>query len=117
MDKKESFKEFAKHHPELIEHVKNNSMTWQKFYEMYDIYGEDENIWKDYIRKNNTSFNAEELTKKIKNIDMNSIEEHIKTAQKALSIVSELTTKSASSSEIGNTVPKVPRPINKFFED
>ena len=118
MDKKESFKEFAKQHPELIEHVKNNNMTWQKFYEIYDIYGEDDSVWEKYIRKdNNNVFNADELRTKIKSIDMNSIQDHIKTAQKALSIVSELTGSKVASKEITNNLPKVPRPINKFFED
>lgn len=117
MDTKESFKNFAKKHPELIEHVKNNNMTWQKFYEMYDIYGEDENVWKKYISNSSGVFNADEITKKIKNIDVNSIEEHIRTAQKALSIVSELTGKKGSESAVSSVIPKVPRPINKFFED
>lgn len=117
MDNKESFKNFAKKHPELIEHVKNNNMTWQKFYEMYDIYGEDENVWKKYISNSSGVFNADEITKKIKNIDVNSIEEHIRTAQKALSIVSELTGKKGSKSAVSSVIPKVPRPINKFFED
>ena len=39
MDKKEEFKIFARKHPELVSFVKDKSMTWQKFYEIYDIYG------------------------------------------------------------------------------
>ena len=117
MNKKEQFKIFAKNHPELVTYIKNQEMSWQKFYEIYDIYGEDEIAWKDYIKVN--SNNSKEIPNiiqdKIKNIDMNSIQEHIKTAQKALSLVSELTAKGAS--DITNTIPKVPRPINKFFED
>ena len=50
-------------------------------------------------------------------MDMNSIQEHIKTAQKALNIVSELTGKSDVASSLTSSIPKVPRPINKFFED
>ena len=57
------------------------------------------------------------ITNKIKNIDMNSIQEHIKTAQKALNLVSELTGKSETTSPVTASVPKVPRPINHFFED
>ena len=45
MDKKTSFKEFVSHHPELITFVKNKESTWQDFYEIYDIYGEDEKAW------------------------------------------------------------------------
>ncbi len=113
MDKKEAFKAFARLHPELISQTMNNNMTWQKFYEIYDIYGEDMNVWKDYIKPNNSSNIANDLTSKLKNVDMNSISEHIKTAQKALSLVSELTSKGQSAA----VIPKVPRPVNQFFED
>ncbi len=116
MDKKESFKEFAKRHPELIEHVNKGSMTWQKFYEIYDIYGEDDKVWNEY-RNNKNTINPDDITKKLKSIDMNSIQDHIRTAQKALSIVSELTGKQTIGKEVTSSIPKVPRPINKFFED
>lgn len=118
MNKKEQFKAFARIHPELVAHIKSGTMTWQKFYEIYDIYGEDPTAWKEYITTSNEPDSqniASSLQDKLKNIDMNSIQEHIKTAQKALSLVSELTTKGASN--VTNAIPKVPRPINKFFED
>ncbi len=115
MNNKEAFKVFARRHPELVSYIKNGNMTWQKFYEIYDIYGEDNKAWADYLTKKTEPVVAENITNKLKNIDMNSIQEHIKTAQKALSLVSELTTKGANN--VTNAVPKVPRPINQFFED
>ena len=51
MNKKDEFKNFVKKNPSLIKHVKDGSMSWQKYYEIYDMYGEDENAWKDYITK------------------------------------------------------------------
>ena len=39
MNKITQFKEFVKQNPSLLNHVKEEKMTWQKFYEMYDIYG------------------------------------------------------------------------------
>ncbi len=119
MNKKEEFKAFAKLHPELVNYVKDGNMSWQKFYEIYDIYGEDGNAWSPYLKKtsSNTTDAMGAISEKIKNIDMNSIQEHIKTAQKALSLVSELTGKSETTSPLTATVPKVPRPINQFFED
>ena len=122
MDKKEQFKNFARIHPELVEYIKNGEMTWQKFYEIYDIYGEDTTAWNSYLKKDNrnqptSSDSISTITEKLKNIDMNSIQEHIKTAQKALTLVSELTGKSETTSPLTATVPKVPRPINQFFED
>ena len=115
MNNKEAFKAFARRHPELVTHIKSGNMTWQKFYEIYDIYGEDESAWSNYITKKSETVMSDNITNKLKSIDMNSIQEHIKTAQKALSLVSELTAKGASS--VTNAVPKVPRPINQFFED
>ena len=115
MNNKEAFKNFARKHPELVSHIKSGNMSWQKFYEIYDIYGEDEKAWSSYLSKKTDPVINENITNKLKNIDMNSIQEHIKTAQKALSLVSELTAK--GSTNVANAVPKVPRPINQFFED
>ena len=51
-----------------------------------------------------------------KNIDVDSIQKHINTAQKALGLVQEFASKGASG--ISNIKgPLTPRPINKFFED
>lgn len=111
--KKEAFKEFARSHPELINYLKSNKdMNWQKLYEIYDIYGEDESIWKTYLANTNDS-NISDI---FKNIDTKKVQEHIGTAQKALNLIQELTTKG------GETLasvkgPSIPRPITKFFGD
>ena len=38
---KERFKIFVRNHPVLVNHVRNKKMTWQQFYELYDLYGEE----------------------------------------------------------------------------
>ena len=48
MDKKDEFKEFIKSKPELVDLVKNKKDTWQDFYEVYDLYGNDDNVWNKY---------------------------------------------------------------------
>lgn len=111
--KKEAFKEFAKSHPELINYLKNNTnMSWQKLYEIYDIYGEDESVWKPYFSSNNNS----NITDMFKEIDTKKVQEHIGNAQKALNLIQELTTKGG---ETVSTIkgPSIPRPITKFFGD
>lgn len=123
MNKKDDFKRFAQAHPELVHYVKSGEMSWQKFYEIYDIYGENNDAWSEYTTSRSTNKTQEETASlggfadKLKNIDMNSIQEHIKTAQKALGLVQELTSK--GSEGLGNLAkgPQIPRPINKFFED
>lgn len=112
MDKKEEFKEFARKHPELIDYVNNNKdMSWQKLYEVYDIYGEDDKTWEPYLKGKNSS-----LTDIVKNLDVKTIQEHVNNAQKALNIIQELTTKGASNLE-NLKGPLSPRPITKFFGD
>ncbi len=120
MATKEEFKNFARKHPELVHFIKNGESSWQKFYEIYDIYGEEESAWQDYFVKNKTTstgtdYNFKSITDKIKNIDLSSIQEHITTAQKALGIVQELTGKGAAATTATEVVE--PRPINKIFED
>lgn len=122
MSKKDEFKGFVKGHPELVEFIKSKEMTWQDFYNIYDIYGEDESAWNKYFNgKDNTQSvgtvaGLGELTNLVKNINMDNIQKHIKTAQKAISVIQELTGKTAPSAA-SNIINKTPRPLNKFFED
>lgn len=117
MSKKEQFKLFASLHPELVSFIKRGETTWQDLYEIYDIYGEEENAWKNFFNKKETNeYNFKSLTDKIKNIDLKSIQEHIGTAQKALGIVEELTSKGTNITDVAQSVTN-PRPINKIFED
>ena len=47
---KEDFKAFVKSHPHLISYVKQGEMTWQGFYEIYDLYGDDTKAWDPYLK-------------------------------------------------------------------
>ena len=111
---KESFKLFAKAHPELLNYIKSGEMTWQKFYEIYDIYGEDESAWSTYLSSNKVNFSN--IKDMIKNIDTKSIQNHINNAQKAIGVVQELASKKGPE-EILTKGPLSPRPITKIFED
>ena len=114
MDKKSAFKEFVSHHPELLTYIKNKENTWQDFYEIYDIYGEDESTWNKYFNsvEDDKNSSLSELTSLFKNINMENVQKHISNAQKAVSLIQELTSKSSS-----NIISKTPRPITKFFGD
>lgn len=114
MSKKEEFKEFARMHPELINSIRSGDSSWQSLYEIYDIYGEDDRAWTNYLKKS-TPNNIGNITDIVKNIDMDSVQKHINTAQKALFLVQELTGKNTTPSITKE--PITPRPINKFFED
>ena len=125
MTKVEDFKKFIKTKPELIKYIQNNQMTWQKFYEIYDLYGEDSDVWQKYQSEDRTipsvADGINKITNIVKSMDMESIKSHINTAQKAIDFMSDLTSKkSINENVIGNNLnkgPVKPRPLNKFFED
>ena len=116
MDKKEEFKGFVKEHPELVTYVRDKKNTWQDFYEIYDMYGPDEAVWNKYTDDLPRSLPIAELTNIVKSINMDTIQKHIGNAQKAISIIQELTAKNGVST-IQAGIPKSPRPITKFFGD
>ena len=123
--KKEKFKEFVKKNPRLISYVKNNEMTWQKFYEMYDLYGESEEAWKEYIKKEEikevvsnvtktgvTGLTLSEVVNWFKNVDLDGLQEGIGNVQRVLGVMQDFTKK--ENKEV-NTYK--PRPLYKHFED
>ena len=124
MSKLENFKLFVRDNPKLINYVKNNEMTWQKFYEMYDLYGSDNEIWNEYLKdkvKKNKEENklhigsVEDIVNMVKNMDVNKVQEGITSLQKAVDLFSSLFIKGESTSQTGSSY--TPRPIYRSFED
>ena len=113
MDKKELFKNFIGAHPEILKYIKNKEMTFQDFFEIYDIYGEESNVWDQYFKDNiETDDNKlKELSGLLKNINIDSIEHHVNNAQKVIGIIQELTKKTP---DITNAVDN---PITKIYGD
>ena len=120
--KKEEFKEFVKKNPKLISYVKNNEMTWQKFYEMYDLYGEDNDIWNEYLKKETNSktlknsisgLTLSEVVNWFKNVDLDGLQEGIGSVQRVLGVVQDFSKKD---SEPRKETYK-PRPLYRHFED
>ena len=112
MDKIANFKEFVKKNPALTTFVNNNTMTWQKFYEMYDLYGENNDIWKDYLERTDTvkAIGLADVIAWIKNIDLDTLKENINNVQRVVGVLQDLGTKNTSTTYN-------PRPIFKHFED
>lgn len=122
----DDFKLFVKNNPKLITYVRSGDMSWQKFYELYDLYGEDDNIWNDYLTKNKDikSSNSNNKTNVInnisfsnifdmvKNIDTNKLQSGITSMQKAIGLFSEMLIKDKP-----NTSNYTPRPIYRKFDD
>ena len=92
MRSKEEFKSFVRKHDEFINEVKDKRHTWQDLYELYDIYGDDENAWNKYLKtSNNINTNSlKELTSVFKNVDIDNVRKYIDTAEKAIGIIEGL---------------------------
>ena len=108
MSKIDDFKLFAKKNPSFANYIKDGSMTWQKFYELYDMYGENYDIWKKYSNKQKT------ITEYLSKINIKEIESGLEKASKALDIISELT-KPTETNPIN--VPEELKNINTFYGD
>lgn len=128
MKSKEEFKGFVKEHPELIKFVKNGSMTWQKFYELYSLYDDKNEVWNEYLNKTNdninvkinnythSNFGVNDLFNIVKNIKPEVLQQNINSIQKFLGFIQEF----VGDGDKIKTPPKsgyTPRPTGKMFED
>ena len=118
---KVEFKEFVRKNPELISHVEKNETSWQKLYEIYDLYGEDASVWEKYKTKNEattannktTNQPLKDLLNMVKGIDLNTVQKGLNSLDKAIEAFKGLT---PSGTE--NTVTNYePRPTYRYFED
>ena len=123
MAKIDNFKLFVKNNPNLITYVKNNTMSWQKFYELYDLYGEDNNVWNEYLNKDTTVNTTKTESKKsnkfsdildmAKNLDTNKLQEGISSVQKAIGLIGDILVKDKKP----DASTYNPRPIYRRFDD
>ena len=123
---KEQFKEFVKKNPILIKYVDSNEMTWQKFYEMYDLYGDDNSVWDKYLVSDTNKNNSiSDITKTsaftdfiafLKTINLDSLQEGIGSIQRVLGVFQDFSGNKENSNNIDKKEYK-PRPLYKHFED
>ena len=116
------FKQFARSHPELATNVMNNKTSWQKLYELFEMYGENSSVWDKYFKdleedsssSSKESFSVTDLINMVKKVDLNSVQKNITNISKALGLVQSLVTKEDTSAQ---TDTYTPRPLYKKFED
>ena len=92
-------------------YVKNNEMTWQKFYEIYDIYGENNDVWIDYLKEKETT--NLDFFSFLKTIDMDKIQEGVESLQRVVGVIGEM----AATKEKSAQDNYKPRPLYKHFDD
>ena len=120
---KDSFKEFVKRNNNLINIVEKGETSWQKLYELYDLYGENSSIWDKYLNNKtinnninnitNLSNNFKEIINFVKGIDLNSIQKGLNGLDKAIDAFKDiLPDKSKAPDNIYE-----PKPNFKYYED
>lgn len=118
-----NFKEFVKKNPILIKYVNNNEVTWQHFYEMYDLYGEENEVWNKYLNEeekqdikkgSNSKSSFSDVLNMVKKMDADKVQEGINSLQKALGLFGDLIVKKDAPV---NTNSYTPRQVYKRFED
>ncbi len=122
MDKLDAFKDFVRNNPGLIKHVKSDEMTWQKFYEIFDLYGAEDNIWKPYISNEVRSaatatastLGINDVLNWFKTVDVDTIQSGINNVQRVLGVLQDFTTKEKDEPQKEEYRP---RPLYKHFED
>lgn len=121
----EDFKNFVKSNPFLIGYIRRGQKSWQDFYEVYDLYGEDEDAWAKFLEEepvpevsNNTQSRGgylEEIINMAKNVDVDKVQEGISSLQKTLGLFGDLFVKNNSNGSSGKEYN--PRPLYRRFED
>jgi len=130
---KERFKIFVRNHPVLVNHVRNKKMTWQQFYELYDLYGEDNGVWDTFLNDTSVNNNGErssvvtnnstnpnlvnslkDFMKLFKGIDLNTVQKALGSIDKAIETFKGIGLTDSNNSD-RNTYEE--RPKYKYFED
>ncbi len=129
---KESFKDFARLHPSLATSVNNNQTTWQKLYEMYDIYGERSSVWDTFMPTSTAADSVVQATQTtsdsnlkdvtlsdfmntIKNVDLETVQKGIANIQKTIGLLQDMGLGGATKAV--STPTYEPRPMYRYFED
>jgi len=125
---KETFKRFVRSHPSLVSKVNEGTTTWQKLYEMYDLYGENHSVWNPYFNESsiggqnrgtigsgNTQStigdtSLKEIFNMIKSMDLDTVKKGVDGLQKAVALLQDLTTTKKESEYQA-------RPLYRHLED
>ena len=115
---KVEFKDFVKKNTNLISLVEKGETSWQKLYELYDLYGESSNVWDKYLKTNTNSINNvgssfKELLNLIKGVDLNTVQKGLSSLDKAIDAFKDI----IPSNKTPNVSNYEPRPNYKYFED
>lgn len=91
MDNLNEFKAFLKTIPGIKKDVIAKKYTWQQIYEIYTMYGENDDFFKPY--KTSRSLDVNDILEIIKHVDLDTLSSSLQSIEKILNIVSTLLVK------------------------
>ncbi|MBY6267746.1 YlbD family protein [Parageobacillus thermoglucosidasius] len=87
----EKFKQFVRKHPKIIQEVRSGKKTWKEFYEDWYLFGEDDEIWKNYKQhqasmKHTEKSNRwiEKIANMLQNMDADEVQKYLANVQQAI---------------------------------
>ena len=117
---KEEFKKFVSKNPKLVSYVESKEKTWQDFYEMYDLYGDENSVWDKYLKEEQNEVKTTDKKNTIndfvnlfKGIDLDSLQKSIESVQRVLGVFQDIT--KTDKKDVKKEY--VPRPLYRHFED
>lgn len=116
---KENFKNFVSKNPSFANSVNSGKISWQKMYELYDLYGEENKIWNDYRsveKATESAFSIKSILNSFKGINLESFQNNISSLQKAVGFLEDLTRDSDKKKE-NKKKKKELDPMDRFYSD
>ena len=117
----ENFKNFVRNKPNLQNFVAKGEMSWQDFYNMYELYGEQNSVWDKYLSASSVNQNTSAVTVKdmigmFKNIDMTEVQNSITSLQKGIGYIEDLVKTKEKDIPVRKSSYES-RPLYRYFDD
>ncbi len=116
----ENFKKFVSTRPNLVNYVNKGEMSWQKFYDMYELYGEQNSIWDNYNTVKEVAetpnVTLKDMFGMIKNIDMTEVQKSINSLQKGIGYIEDLVKTKEKDIPVRKSSYEA-RPLYRYFDD
>lgn len=115
----DNFKNFVRNKPGLAKYVNNGEKTWQDFYDMYELYGENSDVWNDFIKSGTSTggtLTIKDLFNMFKDVDVSQVQDSITSIQKGIGYVENLV-KSKETTNVPKRSSYEARPMYRYFDD
>lgn len=120
----ESFKSFVRERPKLMDFVANKTMSWQDFYNMYELYGPNNDVWSKYLtttattstKVSDVTASFKDIFNSFKNMNMNDVQKGINSLQKGIKYIKDIVDTKTGPEQLRKTTYE-PRQIYKYFDD